>query len=191
MGESYERMADAVLRALVADGFEGVSVRRVAALAGVSIGAVQHHFPTRDAMLGAAMDLSADRFRARLAERISPDMPAAEHLAELAAALISADDRDISVTWLLRLARAAVDESTAARHRADWLAIEDVLRRTIAAAAPALDDRAAAVELLALLDGLACSVAVEPDRVSGAYAESIARNHVARLLAQAHEPISG
>lgn len=176
-------MADAVLRALVADGFEGVSVRRVAALAGVSIGAVQHHFPTKDAMLGAAMDLAADRFRARLAERISPGMTAAEQLAELAVALISIDDRDISVTWLLRLARAAVDESTAARHRADWLVIEDLLRRSIAAAAPALDDRAAAVELLALLDGLACSVAVEPGRVSGAYAESIARNHVARVLA--------
>jgi hypothetical protein len=89
-------------------------------------------------------------------------MPAAEQLAELAVALISADDRDVGVTWLLRLARAAVDEPTAA---------------------PALDDRAAAVELLALLDGLACSVAVEPGRVSSAYAESIARNHVARLLA--------
>ena len=145
---------------------------------------MQHHFPTKDAMLAAAMDLAADRFRTRLAERISPDMPAAEQLAELAAALLSADDRDISVTWLLRLARAAVDEPTAARHRADWLAIQALLRRTISVAAPGLDDRAAAVELLALLDGLACSVAVEPDRVSGAYAESIARSHVARMLAR-------
>jgi hypothetical protein len=118
-------------------------------------------------------------------------MPAADRLAELAAALISADDRDITVTWLLRLARAAVDAPTAARHRADWLAVEDLLRRAIAAAAPGLDDRAAAVELLALLDGLACSVAVEPARVSGAYAEAIARSHVARLLAQSREPISG
>jgi hypothetical protein len=121
-------------------------------------------------------------------QRISPDMAAAEQLAELAAALISAD---VSVTWLLRLARAAVDEPTAARHRADWLAIEDLLRRTIAVAAPGLDDRAAAVELLALLDGLACSVAVEPDRVSGAYAESIARSHVAHLLTQSRETVSG
>src|SRR5699024_6177811 len=42
--------------AIVADaGFEGLSVRAVAARAGVSLGAVQHHFPTKAEMLTAAM----------------------------------------------------------------------------------------------------------------------------------------
>lgn len=42
----------AVLLELVAEhGIEGASVRAVAARAGVSIGTVQHYFPTKDAML--------------------------------------------------------------------------------------------------------------------------------------------
>lgn len=111
-------------------------------------------------------------------------MPAAELLSELAVALLSADDRDVSVAWLLRLARAAVDQPTADRHGADWREVETILREAIHAAAPAVDARASAIELLALLDGLACSVAVEPDRVSADCAEKIVRDHVARLVDQ-------
>lgn len=177
-------MADAVLRVLVAEGFEGVSVRKVAALAEVSIGAVQHHFPTKDVMLAAAMDRAAARFTARLDERQSPGMTPAERLEALAVALVGPgpEDRDIVVVWLLRLARAAVDEPTAARHRQDWAHLTRWLAELIAAAAPEVDAATAAVELLALLDGLACSVAVEPDRVSPELAVRIALGHVRRLL---------
>ncbi|MGE2713799.1 TetR/AcrR family transcriptional regulator [Mycolicibacterium litorale] len=180
MTTPYDRMVEAVLRALLAEGFEGVSVRKVATLAGVSIGAVQHHFPTKDVMLGAAMDRAAQDFRNRLADRLPADLSPQRYLEELAVALVSADDRDVSVIWLLRMARAAVDEATAVRHRSDWKALEEHLAGVLAAAGVA--DRAAAVELLALLDGLACSVAVEPDRVSGETAEAIVRAHVRRLL---------
>ncbi|WP_232006404.1 TetR/AcrR family transcriptional regulator [Mycobacterium sp. 852013-50091_SCH5140682] len=184
MSEPYERMAEAVLAVLVADGFEGVSVRKVAARADVSIGAVQHHFPTKDAMLAAAMDRAGERFAARLDEQMRPDMSAAERLETLAVALVCPNprDRDISVAWVLRLARAAVHEPTAVRHRADWARVADWLRALIAEAAPTVDAGTAAVELLALLDGLACSVAVEPQRVGRELAERIARSHVRRLL---------
>lgn len=177
-------MTDAVLAVLVADGFEGVSVRQVAARAKVSIGAVQYHFPTKDAMLAAAMDLAGKRFAARLDERLRPEMTAGERLVALALALVCVDprDRDITVAWLLRLARAAVDEPTAIRHRRDWVRVADWLRALIAEAAPAVDAEVAAVELLALLDGLACSVAVEPARVTPELAERIVRDHVERLL---------
>lgn len=180
----YERMADAVLRVLVAEGFEGVSVRKVAATADVSIGAVQHHFPTKDAMLAAAMDRASIRFLARLSERITADMSAAHRLEALAVALVCPEpgDRDISVAWLLRLARAALDEQTALTHRQDWTRVSQWLTDLIGEAAPEVDAGTAAVELLALLDGLACSVAVEPDRVSPELAERIARGHVRRLL---------
>lgn len=61
-----DRLLDAVIELLLADGFEGVSVRRVATAAGVSIGAVQHHFPTKQAMLTAAMERVSAEFTARL-----------------------------------------------------------------------------------------------------------------------------
>lgn len=180
----FDRTADAVLRVLVAEGFEGVSVRKVAALAEVSIGAVQHHFPTKDAMLAGAMDRASARFLARLGECLTAEMSAAQRLETLAVALVCPEpgDRDISVAWLLRLARAAVDEQTAIRHRQDWSRMSRWLADLIAAAAPGVDADSAAVELLALLDGLACSVAVEPGRVSPLLAERIAREHVRRLL---------
>ena len=175
-------MADAVLNVLTADGFEGVSVRKVATVAGVSIGAVQHHFPTKDAMLSAALDRAGKQFQRRLTERVREDMTPGQRLAELAVTLVSADDREISVAWLLRLARAAVDDATAERHRKDWGAMETRLREAISAAAPDVEPHTAAIELLALLDGLAISVAVEPQRVSAKIAEAIVREHVSRLI---------
>lgn len=48
------------------DGVAGVSVRAVAAEAGVSGGTVQHHFPARAQMLHFAMELLAERFTQRL-----------------------------------------------------------------------------------------------------------------------------
>ncbi|MGV0835422.1 TetR/AcrR family transcriptional regulator [Mycolicibacterium thermoresistibile] len=192
MSQPYERMVDVVLSVLVSDGFEGVSVRKVAARAEVSIGAVQHHFPTKDAMLQAAMDAAARRFRQRLAERMDPAMPAAEQLETIAIALACADgaERETAVTWLLRLARAAVNEQVARRHREEWQALETMLSGLIAAAAPAVDAADAAAELLALLDGLAGSAAVEPERISAERAERIVRAHVRRLVAsdQARSP---
>ncbi|MDF2823672.1 MAG: TetR family transcriptional regulator [Mycobacterium sp.] len=185
MVQPSQRMAEAVLSVLVSDGFEGVSVRKVAASAGMSIGAVQHHFPTKDAMLAGAMELAAQRFQARLAARLGSDTPPAAQLEELAVALISCDDREVSVAWLLRLARAAVDDATAERHRADWAQVATWLQDLISAAAPHVDADDAAVELLALLDGLACSVAVEPGRVSAEAAERIARSHVQRITGPA------
>jgi len=56
------------LLGIVADrGLEHVSVREVAAAAGVSIGTVQHHFPTKDAMLTAAFEEVVRRIRGRIA----------------------------------------------------------------------------------------------------------------------------
>lgn len=195
MSQPYERMVDVVLSVVVSDGFEGVSVRKVAARAQVSIGAVQHHFPTKDAMLQAAMDTAARRFRQRLTERMNPAMPAAEQLETIAIALACAEpaERETAVTWLLRLARAAVNEQVARRHREEWQALETMLRDLIAAAAPAVDADDAAAELLALLDGLAGSAAVEPDRISGERAERIVRAHVRRLITsdRARPPSSG
>ena len=49
-------MLDHVVDVISADGMAGLSIRAVAARAGVAIGTVQHWFPTKQAMLLAAMD---------------------------------------------------------------------------------------------------------------------------------------
>ena len=173
-----DRLLDCVLDLLVADGYEGISIRRVATAAGVSIGAVQHHFPTKDALLAAAMDRVSQQFEERLERRLAPGAGPAEVLRAVADELLSAGEerRPASVIWLVRMARAAVHEPTAEVHRRGWRQVEDLLAALIAAVRPDLTDQAARDEatlLLALLDGLAGAVAVEPGRLPGERAEAL------------------
>lgn len=66
-------IAEAVFRVTADRGVEAVSLRDVAAEAGVSLGMVQHYFRTKDEMLLFALD----HMRARVAGRLQ------EHLAHL------------------------------------------------------------------------------------------------------------
>lgn len=59
-------LTDALLRIVAERGLDTVSVREVAAEAGVSIGTVQHYFPTKDEMLAAAYAEVVTRIRRRL-----------------------------------------------------------------------------------------------------------------------------
>src|SRR3712207_1086777 len=143
--EPSDRLLASVLDLLVAEGYEGISIRRVAAAAGVSIGAVQHHFPTKDALLAAAMERVSRQFEARLDRRIAPGAGPAEVLRAVADELVSTGEerRPASVIWLVRLARAAVHEPTAEVHRREWQQVEDLLAHLIAAARPDLAEQAA------------------------------------------------
>ncbi len=181
------RLLDAVVELLVAEGYEGISIRRVAAAAGVSIGAVQHHFATKDALLAAAMDRVGEQFRARLGERVGPGTPPATSLRAVAGELLGAgpERRPASVVWLARLARAAVHEPTAQLHRREWAEVEGLLARLVAAARPDLGGSAArdeATVLLALLDGLAGALAVEPARVPDERGRALLARHLDALL---------
>ncbi len=185
--EPSDRLLACVLDLLVAEGYEGISIRRVAAAAGVSIGAVQHHFPTKDALLAAAMERVSRQFEARLDRRIAPGAGPAEVLRAVADELVSTGEerRPASVIWLVRLARAAVHEPTAEVHRREWQQVEDLLAHLIAAARPDLAEQAArdeATVLLAVLVGLAGAVAVEPGRVPGERAEALVARHLDALL---------
>jgi AcrR family transcriptional regulator len=59
-------LTDALLRIVAERGLDEVSVREVASAAGVSIGTVQHYFPTKDDMLAAAFNEVVQRVRTRI-----------------------------------------------------------------------------------------------------------------------------
>ncbi len=188
-----DRLLDRVLDLLVTEGYEGISIRRVAAAAGVSIGAVQHHFATKDALLAAAMDRVSQQFQERLDRRIAPGAGPAEWLRAVADELVSTGEerRPASVIWLVRMARAAVHEPTAEVHRREWQQVEDLLAQLVAAARPDLAEQAVrdeATVLLALLDGLAGAVAVEPGRVPAERAEALVARHLDALLEPVRPP---
>src|SRR5271156_3649828 len=54
-----EALVDATLRCLKQFGHEGVSVRRISAAAGVSIGLINHHFPSKTGLIAGAYETPA------------------------------------------------------------------------------------------------------------------------------------
>jgi AcrR family transcriptional regulator len=64
-------IADALLRLATSEGLESVSLRHVAAAAGVSMGLVQHYFRTKDEMLTFALEHQAQRREQRIVARLT------------------------------------------------------------------------------------------------------------------------
>ncbi len=54
-----EALVDATLRCLKQYGHEGVSVRRISAAAGVSIGLINHHFPSKSGLVAVTYETLA------------------------------------------------------------------------------------------------------------------------------------
>lgn len=170
MESQYERIVAAMADLLAEGGFDAVSVRHVAARAEVSIGSVQHHFPTKDLMLQAANDQLGAVFMARLHQEIAEEKPPEERLRAAVVALANPDPahRKLSVLWTLRMARAAVDEPTARRHRYDRATVEKLIAQLLVESRPKTSEKQAkdrAATLLAVADGLACAIVVEPARM--------------------------
>lgn len=180
---------DAVLHHLVeaiADGgMSGLSVRAVAARAGVAIGTVQHHFPTKAAMLLAAMDaISIDAVQAYAGT--AEDADAEEHLLATVRLLVPmGPESRVSRVWLAFAAYAPTDAAVGARYEELWARTRRGLAERFADAAPAASGEAvqdAATELLALLDGLAVTVLAEPRRMPPERAREIAERRCRELL---------
>jgi AcrR family transcriptional regulator len=94
------QLCAAMLELVATQGVEALSVRQVAAAAGVSIGTVQYHFPTKQAMLTAAFEHAVARTRSRLAA-LRRTGNVAENLSAALAQLLPLDDHrraDVAVT---------------------------------------------------------------------------------------------
>ncbi|ETK37862.1 TetR/AcrR family transcriptional regulator [Microbispora sp. ATCC PTA-5024] len=64
------RLVDAVWALAVRDGLEGVSLRKVAAEAGVSMGQVQHYYPSMEELVRDALRRAVQAVDARIAQTI-------------------------------------------------------------------------------------------------------------------------
>ncbi|MFF3070240.1 TetR/AcrR family transcriptional regulator [Kitasatospora sp. NPDC057904] len=114
--ERRRHIAAALLRIITTRGLEGVSLRDVAAEAGVSMGAVQHYFATKDEMLRFAIEYNHELLTARFARLFAGDrMPTTvrELLRRLLVELLPLDEqsRDGARMGAAILARGAVDPS--------------------------------------------------------------------------------
>jgi len=178
-----------VLASLAARGLGAVSVRDVAARAGVSPGLVRHHFGSFGALLVEAYRHVVQRVDAQFDATLDaagddPDQRLAAFLnASFSPALV---DRDLLSAWLGFWGLVRSDADAARLHAEAYGAYRDRLAVLLAAAAQArgrmIDVRAGAIGLAAMLDGLWLELCLDPATFTPAEAVRLAGDWTARFL---------
>lgn len=157
-------VANALFRIVAREGLSAVSMRTVAHEAGLSLGAVQRYFRSKEEMLRFALDQAVATARERMSRiAIGPErLSFAEGLRQALLTFLPEDEQRLAEAriWVAFYAEAAVHPAFAqVLHELDTEA-RDNLRRLLAYArstgelAPDQDPHAAAELLLALFDGL-------------------------------------
>jgi AcrR family transcriptional regulator len=155
-----ELLADALMRLAAAQGLDGVSLRHVAAEAGVSTGMVQHYFRTKDEMMTFALGIVMERIRDRSQAAAVPATPR-ELVRGLLLEVLPLDEtrRLENHVVLAFLAYAAVKPSIASGLRESAAEMRRFLAdQLVSAGAGGVDPDQAAAGLLALVDGLGLQV---------------------------------
>ena len=189
--ERRRHIAEAVWRIAVLRGLEGVSLREVAAEAGVSMGRVQHYFKTKERMI-----LFACEYMVELAERgagefiaASPDPGAPKSNLRgvcLQTLPLAEEHRAGASVWLAFLVRAVVDPDLAAFIRRAWDGTHGFVAEQIRSAQehgevpPDLDPDREAVALVSLVDGLVSHLMV--GHYTGEEALAAVDDHLDRLF---------
>ena len=155
-----EELAEAVWRVITRDGVGAVSVRTVAAEAGLSTGSLRHVFPSKEELLVASMELVHRRAEARLAALAPTDGPRRYATRLLAELLPLDDERRIEMDIHIALVAEAAAHAGLRRARDEThAAVRRVCVAALAQLAPGRDPAVAAPRLHAFLDGLAFHLA--------------------------------
>jgi AcrR family transcriptional regulator len=153
--ERRTQIADALMRVAAEQGLEAVSLRHVAAEAGVSAGMVQHYFRTKDEMMTFAMDVVRERNQARVTEAVGAlgDSPAPRELLRTIITTLLPLDEESRADGRVALAFLAY---TAVRPTASAALREETAQLTgfIGSLLPVPEKEVAARGLLALMEGL-------------------------------------
>ncbi|MEV0278757.1 TetR/AcrR family transcriptional regulator [Streptomyces sp. NPDC050610] len=194
MSESrQEQLADALLHIAGSRGLDQVSVREVASAAGVSIGAVQYYFSTKDEMLAFAFRRVVERTRARIA-RLDATADPRQSMRAALRQLLPLDARRLAEcrVYLAFAARSVTSPALADIQRETLTAIGDELRLALGAALAASSgqprpapEREARL-LLALVDGLMFDAVTAPEALPPAETARMLDVYLERLLPPEH-----
>ena len=165
-----EALVEATLRCLKQHGHDGVSVRRISAAAGVSIGLINHHFPSKSGLIAETYETLATSLLNSI-RRQAQNMTVSprDRLSNFFRASFTPEILDPQVfnVWLVFWSMVthsaeirAVHFRTYAKYRA---VLENLLGQLVdAGAAPPFRLRAAAIGLSALLDGYWIELTLSP-----------------------------
>src|SRR5262245_50470794 len=135
-GERRANIAEAILRIAATRGLDEVSLRDVAAEAGVSMGQVQHYFATKSEMLRFTCGYMVERTRHAIADTLAasdaPGSARAALRATMTQLLPLDDDRSTALwVWMAFLARGGVDPQLVLAMRETWVDSHDYFARML------------------------------------------------------------
>jgi TetR/AcrR family transcriptional repressor of bet genes len=188
-----EALVEATLRCLKKYGHDGASVRRISAAAGVSIGLINHHFPSKSGLIAETYETLAlslqDSLRARAQNRTaSPRKRLSDFFrASFAPELL---DPQLFNVWVVFWSMVAHSPEIRAVHERTYGQYRSILEKLLgelvkSGAAPRLKLRSAAIALSALLDGLWVELSLSSETFKPSEAIGICEDWVNALCAGA------
>jgi AcrR family transcriptional regulator len=184
--ERNDLIARAAIRVLTRDGLAALSVRNLAAEAGIATASLRRAFPTQDALRQFCFDQIRDAVAARIAALSGEGTPLV--LALLLELLPLDETRRAEFVAQLQLGSLALTDATLQPsvislsqdvHRACTAAVAELARCDALAAGS--DAALEAERLHALLDGLALQLLWEPRANAAGYASLILTRHLDSL----------
>lgn len=186
-----ERILDALWRVVAAQGAAGISVRSVAAEAGMSKSSLAHYFPSQGALIAAAIEQSMDASQKRV-DRLDldspdieamvtacslaiPDTPARRRQAEVWL-FLAAQSQDADLKDILRVLNDRVDDNVRA-------GLEAMARNGLMGEGRDLEVETR--RLHALIDGLSLQVVTDPRRTTGPLVHRTIVQHLTDLATPA------
>jgi AcrR family transcriptional regulator len=157
-----EALVEATLHCLKMYGHDGVSVRRISKAAGVSIGLINHHFPSKAGLIAEAYETLALSLQDSLrAQSENAALLPRERLSEFFRASFAPQllDPQLFNVWVVFWSMVAHSREIRAVHDRTYHQYRSILGKLLgelvkSGAAPQLNLRSAAIALSALLDGL-------------------------------------
>lgn len=168
-----QALIDAAIVSLKRHGHEGLSIRRIAAEAGVSLGLINHHFPNKDTLVAEAYQYFHRQLidgHVQAVVRAGPSAPARTQLHAFFKATFSPPnlDRDVLTAWIVFWGMHRHSREIQRVHGETYRAYVELVGSMLARLAKErgklrMNLRMAAIGLTALLDGLWLEWCLDPE----------------------------
>jgi AcrR family transcriptional regulator len=186
-----EALVDAAIESLKRYGYEGLSVRRIAAEAGVSIGLINHHFPNKDTLVAESYRTFGRRLAATFEAAVAaagPD-PRARLRAYLDAFFSGPNlNPQVLTAWVVYWSLVQVSPEMKAVRDEEGRGYSEALGQLLSDLAKSrgamtLDINLAVTGLTALLDGLWLQLCLDPTSIRPKDAAALCGDWVDRVVA--------
>lgn len=186
-------LIDATLTCLAREGHDGLSIRRISEVAGVSVGLINHHFASKTVLVAEAYRALHERLASDLAQTLGAmplDAPAQARLDRYIEATFSAPNLDPDILhiwvvfWSLSRHTPEIREVREATYAASLAGLERLLADALKSVGRKPDGaHLAAIGLTALLDGLWLEWCLNPKTFTPKEGIGLGKAWVASVLA--------